>query len=40
MKGQGRDPNIFHACYLDTSKTARDRDSVNMLEQITQNVQT
>jgi len=28
MKGQGRDPNIFHARYFDISKMARDRDSV------------
>jgi len=25
VKGQGRDPNIFHARYCDISKMARDR---------------
>jgi len=29
-KGQGRDPNIFHARYFNISKMARDRDSVTM----------
>ena len=28
VKGQGRDPNIFHARYFDISKTAQDRGSV------------
>ena len=30
MKGQGRDPNIFHARYFDILKMARDRELVTM----------